>query len=138
MHELSIAQSLIELASDHAAKEGSNRISRIQVRLGVLSGMLRALYFCFESASRGTICEGSVLEIEEIPLTVYCPRCDENKIPGNRYSFACPDCSTPTPKVVTGREMQLVAIEFDASEILAGQQQNATSSTAIGPNPGIS
>ncbi len=116
MHELSIAQSLIQLACEHAEQRGVKKIRRISVRLGVLSGMLRPLYFCFESASKGTGCEGAALEIEEVPLTVYCPRCDENKSPGSRYSFACPTCSTPTPKVITGREMQLVAIELDKGE----------------------
>lgn len=110
MHELSIAQSLIQLACKYAEQHGASKVRRIQVRLGVLSGLLRPLYFCFESASKGTGCEGAVLEIEEVPLTVYCPRCDENTSPGSRYSFACPTCGTPTPRVVTGREMQLVAI----------------------------
>jgi len=113
MHELSIAQSLVQMACDHAEMQGAKTVRRICVRLGVLSGMLRPLYFCFESSSRGSACEGAILEIEEVPLTVYCPRCDETKAPGSRYSFACPTCSTPTPKVITGREMQLVSIEVE-------------------------
>ena len=116
MHELSIAQSLIQLACEHAEQNGAHKVRRISVRLGVLSGMLRSLYICFGSASKGTGCEGAVLEIEEVPLTVYCGRCDQTRSPGSRYSFACPYCSTPTPDIVTGREMQLVAIELDRSE----------------------
>ncbi len=117
MHELSMAQSLIQLACEHAEQCGAQKIGRIRVRLGVLSGMLRSLYFCFGAASRGTGCEGAVLEVEEVPLTVYCSRCDEVRKPGSRYSFACPVCSTPTPDIITGREMQLVAIELDRNEL---------------------
>ncbi|MFC1680498.1 hydrogenase maturation nickel metallochaperone HypA [Pseudomonadota bacterium] len=113
MHEISIATSLIDLAVDQARLHGSNRVLMIKIRLGVLSGLLRPLYFCFASAARGTCCENAVLDIEEVPLTVRCPRCEEIKTPGTRYSFCCPTCGTPTPEVITGREMQLIALEFE-------------------------
>jgi hydrogenase nickel incorporation protein HypA/HybF len=34
------------------------------------------------------------------------------KTPAALYNFRCPDCGRPTPKVLTGREMQLVYIEL--------------------------
>ncbi len=113
MHELSIAQSLIELVSDHAAREGAARVRTVHIRLGELSGFRRALYFCFDRVSRGTACEGARLSIEDVPLTVHCDHCNQVKRPGARYNFRCPTCGMPTPKVVTGREMQVTAIELD-------------------------
>ena len=113
MHELSIASSLVELVSDHAAREGEARVRAVHVRLGELSGFRRALYLCFDRVARGTACEGAGLVIEEVPLTVRCPHCDDVKRPGARYNFRCPTCGMPTPEVVTGREMQLAAIEFE-------------------------
>ena len=113
MHELSIAQSLIELVSDHAAREGASRVRAVHLRLGELSGFRRALYFCFDAVSRGTPCEGAELAIEDVPLTVHCAGCDAVKTPRARYNFRCPTCGMPTPKVVTGREMQVTAIELD-------------------------
>lgn len=115
MHELSLARSLIELVDDYAARHGDQKVRRIHVRLGVLSAMTRALYFCFESSSRGSRCEGAVLDIEEIPLTVRCSSCHAVKTPSGRYNFRCPDCGMPTPEIVTGREMQLAAIELFAA-----------------------
>lgn len=114
VHELALARSLIEMVDDYAAKEGAAAVCRIHVRLGQLSAMTRALYFCFGSAARGTRCERARLEIEEVPLSVRCRHCDAVKIPSGRYNFRCPDCGMPTPEVVTGREMQLVAIELGA------------------------
>lgn len=81
--------------------------------MGVLSGFRRALYFCFDAASRGTLCEGAALDIEEIPLTVFCHTCAEVKSPPSLYNFRCPSCGMPTPKVVTGREMQLVSLALE-------------------------
>lgn len=112
MHELALARSLIELVDDYAAGQGDREVRRIHVRLGQLSAMTRALYFCFSSASRGTRCEGALLDIEEVPLTVRCNGCKAVKTPSGRYNFRCPDCGLPTPEVVTGREMQLGSIEL--------------------------
>ncbi len=112
MHELALARSLTEMVDDYARQNGGARVTRINVRLGQLSAMTRALYFCFGSASRGTSCEGAVLEIDEVPLTVFCRACNEVKTPSGRYNFRCPDCDMPTPQVVTGREMELTSIEL--------------------------
>ena len=112
MHELALARSLIELVDDYAVQHGNRKVRRIHVRLGVLSAMTRALYFCFSSVSRGSLCEDAVLEIEEIPLTVRCANCRTVKAPSGRYNFRCPDCGLPTPEVISGREMQLAAIEL--------------------------
>lgn len=110
MHELALARSLIEMVDDYALAHGARRVTRVHVRLGVLSALTRALYVSFRSASRGTSCEGAVLDIEEIPLTVHCRACDGVKTPSGPYNFRCPDCGRATPEVVTGREMQLVSI----------------------------
>ena len=115
MHELALARSLIEMVDDYARAHGARRVTRVQVRLGVLSALTRALHVSFRAASRGTSCEGAVLGIEEVPLTVYCRFCDEVKTPSGPYNFRCPTCGHATPKVVTGREMQLVAIGLEES-----------------------
>jgi hydrogenase nickel incorporation protein HypA/HybF len=114
MHELSIANALIDQVCEHAASSGAERVAAISIRMGALSGISRALYFCFPSASRGTICEGAILHIHEVPLTVMCTHCEAVKTPAALYNFRCPDCGRPTPKVLTGREMQLVSIELVA------------------------
>jgi len=119
MHELSIAQNLIELVCDHADRAGESGVRTIHLRLGELSGFRRALCFCFDAVARGTICEGARLVIEDVPLTVHCSHCDAVKRPRARYNFRCPTCGMPTPKVVTGWEMQVVAVEFTKENEMA-------------------
>ena len=113
MHELTLAKCLIDLVGEQAAEKGASRVTRIHVRLGVLAGIMRSLDTWYSTAIRGTICENAVLELEEVPLTVRCPTCDEVKAPPGLYNFRCPDCGTATHEVVTGREMQLVSVELD-------------------------
>ncbi len=113
MHELTLANSLVELADSHAAKYGAFRVSRIDIRLGELCGIARALYFCFQPAARGTRCEGAALHIAEVPLSVHCETCDGVKRPRSAFNLTCPDCGRRARKVLTGREMELVSIELD-------------------------
>lgn len=110
MHEMTVATALVDQVCEHAEHVGAIHVSEINIRMGVLSGIARSLYFCFPSATSGTLCEGAILRIEEVPLTVMCTHCDAVKTPAALYNFRCPDCGRPTPKVLTGREMQLISV----------------------------
>jgi hydrogenase nickel incorporation protein HypA/HybF len=119
MHELTLARSLIELVDDYCLQEQASHVSKINIRLGELSAMTRSLYFCFSTVAMGTSCEGAILNIDEIPLTVFCSSCNAVKRPTGKYSFRCSDCGMPTPKIVTGKEMELTSIELrDVSEVI--------------------
>lgn len=133
MHELTLARSLTELVDAYAAEQGVTRVRQVNVRLGEMSAMTRALHFCFSAAARGTSCEDAVLCIEEIPLTVFCGNCERTLEPSGRYSFRCPVCGMPTPEIVTGREMQLVSIELhpDGAEVAASAPPPAARASAV-------
>jgi hydrogenase nickel incorporation protein HypA/HybF len=124
MHELTLANSLVELASDYAQRNAALRVSSITIRLGVLCGISRSLYFCFEPASRGTRCEGASLTIIESPLSVFCANCNEAKTPRALFNLRCPDCGRRTPKVLTGREMDLVSIEIKGALNLHASEES--------------
>jgi hydrogenase nickel incorporation protein HypA/HybF len=112
VHELSVALSLVETVCEKAEALGGVRVESVCVRLGPFSGVVKdALMFCFDAATRGTAIEGARLEIEEVPLTVFCPRClDERRLPGAQH-LRCPVCGEPTPEVISGRELELSALE---------------------------
>ncbi|MDD9983787.1 MAG: hydrogenase maturation nickel metallochaperone HypA [Gammaproteobacteria bacterium] len=134
MHELALARSLIEMIDDYALAHGARQVTRVHVRLGVLSALTRALYVSFRAASRGTRCEGATLDIEEVPLTVYCRFCDAAKTPSGPWNFRCPECGHATHEVVTGREMQLVSIVLgDDTHARDGGHPPPVSIAASGP-----
>jgi hydrogenase nickel incorporation protein HypA/HybF len=112
MHELSIAEGLIDVACEAAQREGDVRVTRLVVRIGKLSGIVReALEFAFGLAAEGSVCQGAELEIEEVPITVLCPGCREAKGLADDYAFVCPTCGSPTPEILTGRELEMVSLE---------------------------
>ena len=113
MHELSIAISLVEIAEEEAQRLGA-RVSAVHLRLGALSGVVKeALESSYEMACAATALQGSRLVIEEVPVVVYCPRCDEQRPLESVQLFCCSVCGTPTPDVRQGKEMDLVALEVE-------------------------
>lgn len=115
MHELSIAQCLVDAACDAARSEGSGRVKRLTARIGVLSGVVKeALQFSFGLAAEGTACEGAVLSIEDVGVSVLCRRCDGPRALPDGWHFVCPVCGAATGELLTGRELELVSVEIEA------------------------
>ena len=68
MHELSIALSIIEGATEELARHPGSRPTAVHLRLGPLSGVVtQALLFSWDLACEGTELEGATLEIQELP-----------------------------------------------------------------------
>jgi hydrogenase nickel incorporation protein HypA/HybF len=67
MHELSIALSMIEMATEEVERRGGGRVTALYLKLGSLSGVVKeALTFSYEIACQGTPLEGSRLIVEEL------------------------------------------------------------------------
>jgi hydrogenase nickel incorporation protein HypA/HybF len=114
MHELSIAMSLVELACDEARRVEDTTVRAVHIRLGALAGIVRQpLVFSFDVAKQGTPISTARLEIEDVPVTVWCPRCGAERELLNIQSRRCPMCDTPTPRILRGEELELFAIEID-------------------------
>ncbi|HEV7374538.1 MAG TPA: hydrogenase maturation nickel metallochaperone HypA [Pyrinomonadaceae bacterium] len=114
MHELSIAMSMIEMATEEAARRGGVSVCAIHLKLGELSGVVKeALLFSYEVACEGTPLEGSRLVIEEVPVVVYCPACREETTLASVQQFCCAQCHAPTSQVVRGKELEVVALEIE-------------------------
>jgi hydrogenase nickel incorporation protein HypA/HybF len=118
MHELSIALGIIEIAEEESERRGGEEVSAVHLKLGALSGVVRdALLFAYDIACQGTKLAGSKLLIEDVPVVVYCPRCEAERMPASISELACPVCRAPTPQVVKGRELEIVAMELLEREL---------------------
>jgi hydrogenase nickel incorporation protein HypA/HybF len=114
MHELSIALSILDLAAEEAERHGGGRVAAIHLRLGPLSGVVvEALRSAFELAREGSCFPVAELVIEEVPLVVWCPACSAERTLPWPQVFCCPVCENPTPEVVRGRELEVVALEIE-------------------------
>jgi hydrogenase nickel incorporation protein HypA/HybF len=112
MHELSIALSILDLAGEEAARRGG-RVVAVHLKLGAFSGVVpEALRSAYDLAREGSDLAAAELVVEEVPAVAYCPACAAERTPASPYELCCPDCGTPTPQLVRGRELEVVALEI--------------------------
>lgn len=110
MHELSIARSIVERAQE--ALDPGQRVLVITLQIGELSGVVEdALRFCFDQATAGTPLEGCRLEIEPVPVSLFCRPCQKEFQPARSSRLVCPDCSQPSGELRRGRELTILSLE---------------------------
>jgi hydrogenase nickel incorporation protein HypA/HybF len=113
MHEISIAESLVDLIEDEARREGFAHVRRVVVKLGALGHIEpAALLFCFDAVTRGTVAEGASLEVETVPGAGSCPRCHHSVAITQRYDL-CPACGQSHVQVTAGDELRLAELEVE-------------------------
>jgi hydrogenase nickel incorporation protein HypA/HybF len=113
MHELSIAQSIVDSAREHAAAHGGRRVLTIGVRVGELSGVsIDALRFCFAMTVKDTDLDGAALEPEEVPVLYRCAACAHEFKPVE-FLAECPACGSYGAAMVAGDELGLSFLEVE-------------------------
>lgn len=114
MHELSIALSLAESAEEELARQGGGRVRSLHLRIGPLAGVVKeALEFSWGVATEGTALEGAKLAIEDVPVRVHCADCDTETAAAGALCFYCGQCGGAQCRVVSGDEMEFIAMEVE-------------------------
>lgn len=112
MHELGIADEIVTIAVAEARKHGAARVNGVRVQVGVLRGIVpEALRLFFTHATRETVAENALLEIDEEPLTVECGKCGET--PAYSLTLSCPRCGDGEVRVRGGDSLRIVSVELD-------------------------
>jgi len=113
MHELSIAESIVDAVGRHEAVRGGRRVSRIGIRVGDTSGVnAEALAFCFDIATRGTFLEGAALDLERVPVVFRCEGCGREFEPVD-FDPRCPGCGAARGRLAGGDELALAYLELE-------------------------
>jgi hydrogenase nickel incorporation protein HypA/HybF len=114
MHELSVTQSVLEIATRHAKSAGATRITILNLVIGQLSSIIDdSVQFYWDIISQGTLAEGATLNFRRIPVELNCLDCNEIYNPGSD-DFACPSCGSIRIKVLAGEEFYLDSIEVQS------------------------
>ncbi len=112
MHELSIAESLINLIVENAQNSGARSVTKVSIVVGNLSGIVSdSLKFCFDEIKKSTVAKDAELVVDEVSATAYCAKC-ETQFAVGQYVFNCPDCG----EVVIpsgGKELYLKDMEVE-------------------------
>jgi hydrogenase nickel incorporation protein HypA/HybF len=113
MHELSIAQSIVDLVTQYVPDKRSGVVRSARVKVGRQSGVVvDSLEFCFAAITKDTDLDGVLLEIESIPFVVWCNDCSTS-FQNDEGTILCPQCGGGNTRVTSGTELQLVEIEVN-------------------------
>lgn len=113
MHELSLTQSLVAIAEDHARQAGATAIRSITVEMGELSGAIpEALEFAFDVCSQGTLAEGAALILRRIPGHGRCTVCAAEAA-CSELTAVCPVCGALGFEFDAGTELRVLELEID-------------------------
>lgn len=107
MHEMSIAESILDIVRETARGGGLGRVDAVRLEIGALAAVeTRALRFCFDSVTRGSVAEGAALVIDELPGAAWCFGCNEG-VPIGARTDSCPRCGGGRLQVTGGTDMRV-------------------------------
>jgi hydrogenase nickel incorporation protein HypA/HybF len=113
MHELSVTQSILEIALRHAEKAGAKKILQLNLTIGQLSSIVDdSVQFYWDIVSEDTIAKGAKLNFKRIPAVLQCLECNHRYAPTDE-ELACPTCNSTQIKVVSGQEFLLESIDVE-------------------------
>lgn len=113
MHEMALAEGILDIALKTAEENEAKRVARVKLLVGEMAGVeCESLRFCFAAVTKGTAAEGAELQIERVPLIGRCPLCGEEQ-QVERYSFLCPSCRSGALEIISGRELRVESLEVD-------------------------
>lgn len=112
MHEMALAEGMLGIVAETARNNGAARVTRVWLEIGALAQVEpEALRFCFDAVTRGSVAEGSLLEIVNTPGRAWCMPCGES-VALARLGEPCPGCGGYQLQVIGGEDMKVREIEI--------------------------
>jgi len=116
MHELSVTESILEIASRHAKAAGASKVTDINIVIGRLSSIVDdSVQFYWDIISQDSICAGAKLHFQRLPARMLCLDCSRE------YTFEgemtpCPNCGSSQARVISGEEFHMESIEVEGEQ----------------------
>lgn len=113
MHEYSIVQSLLESCEEHAKQNEAKEVTKVVVKIGVLSGVEpELLETAFNTFKEKTICHNALFVMNVQDIVIECLDCQTTSTLQKR-EFTCPKCQSINIDVKEGEEMYLMSLEME-------------------------
>ena len=110
MHEMMVAQSLMTIISDEAAKHDAKPVAA-KISCGTLSPLNdEAFRFDFEAIAKDTLYEDMKFQIEHKPIRARCEAC---KVEFEIKELSCPECPCGSEKFRLLPDAPLILEEID-------------------------
>ena len=107
MHELSIVQNILEIASQEMKKAKAEKVDQIDLDIGMLSGIeMDAFLFAWDACLSNTIMATTKRNINRIPAIAKCSACS-HVFETEDYFAQCPDCGEYLTTLIQGKELKV-------------------------------
>ena len=113
MHELAIAQAILDKAQQQAEVHRAHRVLAIRLQVGELStAMPEALIFSFEIISKDTCAQNAELKIIRVPWRIRCSSCRKEYRVHDGLAL-CPECNNAGGETISGKELTITEMEVE-------------------------
>jgi hydrogenase nickel incorporation protein HypA/HybF len=114
MHELYLAESIINIVGDYAARNGFQKVNRILLAYGRLSCIeSKTLQFAFDVQAKDTPAEGAALDFNILPAVIHCFSCEKD-LEIKVHAGTCPSCGGLEVVLTAGtEELQILELDVD-------------------------
>ena len=120
MHELSVTESILEIACSYAEKAKASRVTQVNLVIGRLSSIVDdSVQFYWDPMVEGTICAGSKLSLN-VFLLFSTAQCCQKDYQIEEELTPCPICGGYQTTIVSGEEFYVDNIEVEVEpEVIA-------------------
>jgi len=113
MHELSIAQALVEQVETARTANGGGKVVAVEVRVGEWRQVVpEILTSYFDHLSQGTPMEGARIDIVTVAAMSRCGACAREFTLDDIF-LVCPACGSRDCRLLSGRELELIGLELE-------------------------
>jgi hydrogenase nickel incorporation protein HypA/HybF len=114
MHELYLAEAIINIVQDYAARDGFKKVNSVSLSYGRLSCIEpKALQFAFDVQAKDTPAEGAALEFQILPAMMHCFSCEKD-LEVKALTGVCPSCGGNEVILTAGtEELQILELDVD-------------------------
>lgn len=117
MHELAIAENVLEIVRAHVPPEQEAEVRAVRVRVGPLSGVVpECLAFSFTALVHGTPLERAQVVVDPAPGAGRCDACGSS-FDAALPPWSCPACGASDVQVQGGTELRVTEIELEDAPI---------------------
>ncbi len=111
MHEMSIAQSIVDIVEEELARHGVKQLKAVNIAVGRLAAVVpEQLTWCFSIIVGQTNLAGASLNVRVVPLGYRCFACG-NEFTSEEMTLICPKCGEENPRLTSGKELTVETIE---------------------------
>ncbi len=113
MHEMSLAQSIVEIVENISAQNGGKKVISVTLTVGELATVeMQSLMQSLKIAAARTVMENAKIVVNRPSGTAWCMKCCKT-VPLHRLGDACPECSSYQVRVNGGNEFRVSELELE-------------------------